>query len=138
MYYFFRGLSLIQTKGLKRFVLIPLSINLVLFSFAFYFLLQQVNAMVAAVQQYLPGWLHWLEYLLIPLGVMTLVIGSCKTPAGRTAGEVIDDATITTKVKAKLLDEDALQGIAISVETFEGEVTLSGRVLPVAAYPAWS
>lgn len=75
MYYFFRGLSLIQTKGLKRFVLIPLSINLVLFSFAFYILLQQVNAMIMAVQQYLPAWLHWLEYLLIPLGVMTLVIG---------------------------------------------------------------
>ncbi|MDP5135905.1 sulfate transporter CysZ [Rheinheimera baltica] len=79
MYYFFRGVSLIHTKGLKRFVLVPLSINLLLFSFAFYFLLQQVNAMVAAVQQYLPGWLHWLEYLLIPLGVMTLVIGLAYT-----------------------------------------------------------
>ncbi|GAB2934650.1 sulfate transporter CysZ [Rheinheimera gaetbuli] len=75
MYYFFRGLNLIQTKGLKRFVLVPLLINLLLFSFAFYVLLQQVNAMVSAVQQYLPAWLHWLEYLLIPLGVMTLVIG---------------------------------------------------------------
>uniref|UniRef100_A0A486XHZ1 Sulfate transporter CysZ n=1 Tax=Rheinheimera sp. BAL341 TaxID=1708203 RepID=A0A486XHZ1_9GAMM len=75
MYYFFRGLTLIHTKGLKRFVVVPLLINLVLFSFAFYILLAQVNAMVAAVQQYLPAWLHWLEYLLIPLGVMTLVIG---------------------------------------------------------------
>jgi CysZ protein len=75
MYYFFRGLTLIHTKGLKRFVLVPLLINLVLFSFAFYILLAQVNAMVAAVQHYLPDWLHWLEYLLIPLGVMTLVIG---------------------------------------------------------------
>lgn len=75
MYYFFRGLTLIHTKGLKRFVLVPLLINLVLFSFAFYILLAQVNAMVAAVQHYLPNWLHWLEYLLIPLGVMTLVIG---------------------------------------------------------------
>ena len=75
MYYFFRGISLIHTKGLKRFVLVPLLINLLLFSFAFYILLAQVNAMVSAVQQYLPSWLHWLEYLLIPLGVMTLVIG---------------------------------------------------------------
>jgi len=75
MYYFFRGLTLIHTKGLKRFVLIPLLINLLLFSLAFYVLLQQVSAMVAAVQQYLPDWLHWLEYLLIPLGVMSLVIG---------------------------------------------------------------
>jgi len=69
------------------------------------------------------------RYLYLALVVvMTLVIGSCQTPAGRTAGEVIDDATITTKVKAKLLDEGALQGLAISVDTFEGEVTLTGAV----------
>jgi hypothetical protein len=30
-------------------------------------------------------------------------VWSCTTPAGRTAGQVIDDATITTKVKAKFL-----------------------------------
>jgi len=41
---------------------------------------------------------------------------------------VIDDATITTKVKAKLFDDSLLRGIAISVETFEGEVTLTGAV----------
>jgi len=53
---------------------------------------------------------------------------ACQTPAGRTAGTVIDDATITTKVKAKLFDESILRGFAISVETFEGEVTLTGAV----------
>jgi hyperosmotically inducible protein len=53
---------------------------------------------------------------------------ACQTPAGRTAGEVIDDATITTKVKAKLFDESILRGFAISVKTFEGEVTLTGGV----------
>ena len=36
MHYFFTGLSLINTKGLRRFVLIPLSINLVLFAIAFF------------------------------------------------------------------------------------------------------
>ncbi|MDX3774494.1 sulfate transporter CysZ [Chromatiaceae bacterium AAb-1] len=75
MHYFFRGLSLIRTKGLKRFVFIPLLINLVLFAAAFYFLLQQVNAMVLWIQQWLPAWLHWLEYLLIPLGVMSVILG---------------------------------------------------------------
>ena len=59
MHYFFQGATLIGTKGLKRFVLIPLLINLMLFSLAFYVLLQQVAAMVAAVQAYLPSWLHW-------------------------------------------------------------------------------
>lgn len=56
------------------------------------------------------------------------VFCSCQTPAGRTTGEVIDDASITTQVKAKLLNDEVLTGIAISVSTFEGEVTLTGAV----------
>ncbi len=56
------------------------------------------------------------------------VLSSCTTPAGRTAGEVVDDTTITTKVKAKLFKDSILKGFAISVTTFEGEVTLTGAV----------
>ncbi len=58
----------------------------------------------------------------------TLLISGCQTPAGRSAGNVVDDATITTKVKTQLFDDKALSGFAISVETFEGEVTLTGSV----------
>ena len=36
--YFMQGFSLITVKGLKRFVFVPLMINLVLFASAFYFL----------------------------------------------------------------------------------------------------
>ena len=56
------------------------------------------------------------------------VLCSCQTPAGRTAGQVVDDATITTKVKTKLLKDSIMSGFAISVQTFEGEVTLTGAV----------
>ena len=48
-------------------------------------------------------------------------------PAG-PAAKWCDDATITTKVKTKLLDDSILRGVAISVETFEGNVTLTGAV----------
>jgi hyperosmotically inducible protein len=60
--------------------------------------------------------------------ILLLGLWGCQTPAGRTAGEVVDDGTITTKVKAKLFEDDALSGFAISAETFEGEVTLTGSV----------
>lgn len=53
---------------------------------------------------------------------------ACQTPAGRTPGAVVDDATITTKVKAKLFEDEKLSGFAISVDTFKGEVTLTGAV----------
>jgi hyperosmotically inducible protein len=60
--------------------------------------------------------------------VFLLAVVACQTPAGRTTGNVVDDATITTKVKAKLFDDSQLSGFAISVDTFEGEVTLTGAV----------
>jgi hyperosmotically inducible periplasmic protein len=50
------------------------------------------------------------------------------TPAGRSAGQVIDDGTITTQVKAKLLEDSVTKGLAVSVKTFEGAVTLTGAV----------
>lgn len=68
----------------------------------------------------------WLKTALFVLMIFGLL--ACQTPAGRSAGDVIDDATITTKVKAKLFDESILRGFAISVETFQGEVTLTGAV----------
>ena len=57
-----------------------------------------------------------------------LFLWGCTTPAGRTTGEVIDDATITTKVKGKIFGDSILKGFAISVETFQGEVALTGAV----------
>jgi hyperosmotically inducible protein len=44
------------------------------------------------------------------------------------AGEFIDDAWITTKVKALLLKEDALSALKIDVDTKDGVVRLSGQV----------
>ena len=42
--------------------------------------------------------------------------------------DVIDDATITTRVKTSLLNDPDVGGMRIDVDTFKGVVTLSGRV----------
>jgi hyperosmotically inducible protein len=47
---------------------------------------------------------------------------------GKTVGETIDDATITTRVKTALLNDPEVGGLRIDVDTFKGVVTLSGRV----------
>jgi osmotically-inducible protein OsmY len=43
-----------------------------------------------------------------------------------TAGQAIDDTTITTKVKSALLNEPGLQSLKITVATEKGVVRLSG------------
>jgi hyperosmotically inducible periplasmic protein len=47
-------------------------------------------------------------------------------------GEVIDDAWITTKVKADFVNEDALKGSDINVDTNNHVVTLKGTVASLA------
>jgi hyperosmotically inducible protein len=60
--------------------------------------------------------------------VFSVILNACSTPKGRTTGQVIDDGTITTVVKAKLYGDDFLQGLSIGVKTFNGKVTLTGAV----------
>jgi hyperosmotically inducible protein len=45
-----------------------------------------------------------------------------------TAGGFVDDSVITAKVKAALLKDPNVSGIAVSVETHKGTVVLSGFV----------
>jgi hyperosmotically inducible protein len=52
-----------------------------------------------------------------------------KNKTGQKAIKVaMSDSWITTKVKARLLEEEALKSLKISVETHKGEVLLSGFV----------
>lgn len=48
------------------------------------------------------------------------------TKQANTAGQAIDDTTITTKVKSALLNEPGMQSMKITVVTEKGIVTLSG------------
>jgi hyperosmotically inducible protein len=50
----------------------------------------------------------------------------------RSAGEVIDDTTITTKVKSALLADPEISGLKINVDTVQGKVSLKGEVKTLA------
>jgi len=60
--------------------------------------------------------------------VIALVAPLLLTACGKSVGETIDDATITTRVKTALLNDPDVGGLRIDVDTFKGVVTLSGRV----------
>ena len=72
--YFFRGLSLITQKGVKRYVVIPLLINILLFAIAIYLVFAQLPLLLAWIAQVLPPWLIWLSWLLIPLFVIATTL----------------------------------------------------------------
>jgi osmotically-inducible protein OsmY len=71
---------------------------------------------------------------VIPAVILALGLAGCATMTGRTAGRTIDDATISTSVKAKLAkDESAKTLTSIDVDTVNGTVYLSGTVPNQAA-----
>lgn len=56
-------------------------------------------------------------------------LAACAPMEGReTSGQYVDDATVTTKVKASIVNEQALKGFDIHVETMKDVVQLSGFV----------
>lgn len=58
--------------------------------------------------------------------VVTTVSGCAVARDQSTVGAYIDDATLTTRVKAKLAENTQVSAAAISVETLNGTVQLSG------------
>ena len=67
-----------------------------------------------------------LSYWRAPALAMMLAVAVLA--CGRTVGETLDDTTITTRVKTAMLNDPAVGGLRIDVDTFQGVVTLSGRV----------
>jgi hyperosmotically inducible periplasmic protein len=59
--------------------------------------------------------------------ILTIAVG-CQTLTGKTAGENVDDATITAAVKSKLVAEKASNLTRVDVDTNRGTVYLNGSV----------
>ena len=62
------------------------------------------------------------------LMLIATLVACASTSKQEGTGEYIDDSVITTKVKSLLAEDDFLKSFEISVETFKGEVQLSGFV----------
>ncbi|MDQ3563225.1 MAG: BON domain-containing protein [Pseudomonadota bacterium] len=64
---------------------------------------------------------------LVAAALAVVLLGGCAgSPTQASTGEYLDDTTLTTKVKTALLQDPQVSGLAINVETFKGEVQLSG------------
>jgi osmotically-inducible protein OsmY len=66
--------------------------------------------------------------VFVCLGLFVAFQGCASTKTHESAGEYVDDSVITTKVKAAIVDDQALKGFQINVKTYQGVVQLSGFV----------
>jgi osmotically-inducible protein OsmY len=71
---------------------------------------------------------HRMLSLLICIGLIAAFVGCASTSKREGTGEYLDDSAITTKVKAAIFNDPTLKVFQINVETFKGDVQLSGFV----------
>lgn len=70
--YIARGFQLIKQPGLRKFVAVPLLLNIVLFSAAIYWGNSRIHQWLDSL---LPSWLSWLEWIILPIfGLLALLV----------------------------------------------------------------
>jgi len=72
--YFIAGFGLITKPGVKRFVIIPLAINILLFLVLFFLLGHFLNSFNHWLSDFLPVWLFWLSWLIWLLFIISFFI----------------------------------------------------------------
>lgn len=64
--------------------------------------------------------------IILAVAFAALLAACAGTANESSTGEYIDDTVITSRVKAVLLNDPAVSGLTINVETFKGTVQLAG------------
>lgn len=72
--YLREGLRLIRLPGLRRFVLLPLLVNSLLFAGLMFAAVSGFERLLEYLLGFLPDWLHWLQYLLWPLFALSALV----------------------------------------------------------------
>lgn len=70
----------------------------------------------------------WGRRLICAVALGMVLTGCESVVRQQTTGEFVDDSVITSRVKARLAGEPGVSALAISVDTLNGVVILSGFV----------
>ena len=72
--YLIQGFSLLRKPGLRRFVLMPLLVNILLFGGLVWWAYGWVEGASEYLIGKLPDWLHWLRHVVVPVFVLTSLV----------------------------------------------------------------
>lgn len=73
-HYFVMGWHLIQQKGIRRFVIMPILLNIVLMIGLFWLFISQVSGMIDWVMGFVPAWLDWLSTIMYVMSLGMILI----------------------------------------------------------------
>ncbi|AYH46957.1 sulfate transporter CysZ [Dickeya fangzhongdai] len=74
LHYFLKGWQLLSLPGIRRFVILPMLVNILLMGGAFWWLFRQLGTWIPQLMTHVPDWLQWLSYLLWPLVTLSVLL----------------------------------------------------------------
>ena len=137
--YILKGFSLLKLPGIKRYVVVPTLINFILFAGAIWYGSERFDTLL---EQYLPSWLEWLEFLLWPLFIIasllivffafTLIANILGAPFNSVLSEKIEEQLTQQKINSDEGYLNLLRGARVGVSNeFRKLLYIAARIIPL-------
>lgn len=69
-----RGTRLVYQKGLRRYIFLPILVNIIVYASMFSFVINRFSGWLAQAMAMIPSWLDWLSWLIWPLFFISLLL----------------------------------------------------------------
>ncbi len=135
--YLAKGFSLIKTKGIRRYVLLPLTLNILLFGGLIWLGYAQFEPMVSWMMSYIPGWLGFLEgilWLVITL-LTAIVVFFTFTPIANIISAPFN-AIMSEKIEEMLTGKDINSGVSLMTIIKDSILSQLGKLVYIMLWSA--
>ena len=66
-----RGLRLLAKRGFRRYLIVPICVNLLIYSIALWLSVSYISGLI---EHSIPGWLNWLSWLIWPIFLLSFLL----------------------------------------------------------------
>lgn len=135
--YLAKGFTLIRSKGIRQYVIMPLTLNILLFGGLIWYGYASFGPMVDKVMSYIPGWLGFLEgilWLVIVLFVAIAVFFTFTPVANIVAAPF--NAIMAEKIEEKLTGKDINSGVSLMTIIKDSILSQLGKLVYILLWSA--
>ncbi len=133
--YLAKGLTLIQSKGIKRYVLIPLILNISLFGGLIWTGYSQFSPMVEWMMSFIPDWLGFLESILwlFITSLTAIIVFFTFTPVANIFSAPFN-AIMAEKIEEKLTGKNINSNVSLGKIIVDSIMSQIGKLVYIAIW----
>lgn len=135
--YLAKGFTLIKSKGIRQYVIMPLILNIVMFGGLIWFGYAQFAPMVDWMMSYIPGWLGFLESILwlVITFMAAIIVFFTFTPIANIFAAPFN-AIMAEKIEEKLTGQDINSGVSLVTIIKDSILSQLGKLVYILLWSA--